>query len=161
MGRGKEICKTCGIPGHKPSTCGLVDSSLTGKARSDALAALWGRNNRASRTKSTREYRLRHPDRKKASAHKSAENLRKEIMTHYGGACVCCGFNDLDKKLHGKSFLNIDHIEGNGRQHMRDNGIKNLYQWIKQQSFPTGFRVLCRGCNNSIEYGESKCLLHK
>jgi hypothetical protein len=158
---GRHSYKKCGILGHKDITCGLVDSSLTGKARNDALSALWGRNNRSKRAIATKEYRLRNPDRKKDSAHRSSEKLRNEIMAHYGGACACCGFNDLTKKLHGKSFLNIDHIEGNGRQHMRANKIYNLYQWLKQNKFPEGFRVLCRGCNNSIEPNDSHCILHK
>lgn len=149
------------MPGHTADTCGLVDSSLVGKERQRALQAIWGRANKDRRLEATRKYRKAHPDRTKISANKSSEKLRAEILNHYGGKCACCGFNDLTKKLHGKSFLNIDHIDGFGREHKREIGFKNFYQWLKHQNFPEGFRVLCRGCNNSMEYGENKCLLHK
>lgn len=74
-------------------------------------------------------------------------DIKKEVIGHYGGKCVCCSESHI-------SFLNIDHANGNGAEHRRDNpdlkGVK-IYTWLKQNDFPTdGYRVLCWNCNQSL-----------
>lgn len=80
--------------------------------------------------------------------------LRKEIITHYGGKCACCGQSI-------KEFLSIDHINGGGNAHRREikaSGI-NLYRWLRKNNYPEGFRVLCMNCNWAIGiYGEEHVL---
>lgn len=68
--------------------------------------------------------------------------LHIEVWEHYGGAfCQCCGETILE-------FLEIDHIGGGGNLHRRiDVAAKNIYQWLKTNHFPPGFRVLCSNCN--------------
>lgn len=158
---GQHTCKTCGLKGHSDKTCGKVDSSLSAEDRNNLLTSLNAKANRSRRNEDVKRYRRAHPERVKESSRKSSEKLRLEVLTAYGAKCACCGYDDLTTKLHGKSFLQIDHISGNGRQHKKEIGFKNFYQWLKQQNFPNGFRVLCRGCNNSMCPGENKCLLHK
>src|SRR5438309_1108854 len=72
---------------------------------------------------------------------KSAAKLLS-ILLHYGNKCACvpCGFDDFNKKIHGKRFLNLDHINGNGYK-QRSSG-QNLYNWIIKNNYPPGFRVL-------------------
>lgn len=75
--------------------------------------------------------------------------LRLEVLSHYapnGPACACCGETIIE-------FLCIDHMNGGGGKHRRSiNG--NLYNWLKREGFPTGFRVLCHNCNAAIgHYG--------
>jgi len=81
------------------------------------------------------------------------EKLRKEVFTHYAGdppICKCCG---EDKK----EFLVIDHIKGKGAQHRKKYKITSgagLHSWLRKNSYPKGFRVLCDNCNMSLgRYG--------
>lgn len=74
----------------------------------------------------------------------SRENLKREVMEAYGG-CKCSWCPETDLR-----YLEIDHIAGGGKQHTDEigGGGHNLYQWLKRNNFPPGFRVLCRVCNN-------------
>lgn len=75
--------------------------------------------------------------------------LRLEVLNAYGGPkCAWCGETEL-------RFLELDHIDGGGRQHLREINSGGriasgtaLYCWLKKNNFPAGFRVLCRSCNN-------------
>lgn len=72
--------------------------------------------------------------------------LRKEVLLHYGGQCVCphCDVVALN-------FLTIDHVYGGGSQHVKTIGSRNLYFWLKKMGFPSeGFRVLCYNCNLAL-----------
>ncbi len=73
------------------------------------------------------------------------QELRRLVLCHYGGTpprCACCG-EDLYE------FLALDHINGGGRKHARSVN-SHLYQWIHANNFPSGFRVLCHNCNQSL-----------
>jgi hypothetical protein len=72
-----------------------------------------------------------------------ARRLKREVLSHYGGArCVCCGEAGL-------AFLTVDHVRGNGAEHRRELGVTGFkfYRWLKKQDFPPGYQVLCMGCN--------------
>lgn len=60
----------------------------------------------------------------------------------YGGpVCFCCG-------EHEEKFLSIDHINGDGGKHRKQQGSGAiLYAWLARHHFPTGFQVLCMNCN--------------
>lgn len=156
---GCRICPICKEGAHKEETCGKVDSNLSSKDRNNALTSLNGKNHKERRRKATRSYREKHPERIREFAKQSNERLRLEALKAYGGICECCGWNDLTTKLYGRTFLCIDHIDGGGRQHRKQVG--NIYQWLKNNNYPNGFRVLCAGCNSAMVPGEKKCLLHK
>lgn len=77
--------------------------------------------------------------------------LRDAAIKRYGGyVCKCCG---EDEPL----FLHIDHINNDGASHRRELrkklGLKyslsssRFYRWLKQNSYPEGFQVLCANCN--------------
>jgi len=79
--------------------------------------------------------------------------IKTIIITHYGGnppRCACCGEGHFE-------FLCIDHINGDGAEHRRKIGKTGgiqFYLWLIKNKFPTGFRVLCDNCNNSLgRYG--------
>jgi hypothetical protein len=86
-------------------------------------------------------------------------NLKLEVLTHYGSKppkCACCGETEV-------RFLSIDHINGDGHEHRRKIGGNgsHLYYWLKKNSYPEGFQVLCYDCNFSK--GQSKvqfCPVH-
>lgn len=74
------------------------------------------------------------------------EDLKLEVMNAYGGPkCAWCPETDI-------RYLEIDHIEGGGRQHLKRENLGNgghaLRCWLKANNFPPGFRILCRTCNN-------------
>ena len=155
---GQQTCKICGIKGHSDKTCGLIDASILWKERNSILTSLNAKADRKRRNEDVKRYREKYPDRVKESARKLNEKLRLDALVQYGGMCTCCGFSDLKRKLHGKTFLEIDHIQGGGRQHRKEVG--NIYQWLKNNNYPDGYRVLCRGCNNAMEPNGIKCILH-
>lgn len=70
--------------------------------------------------------------------------LKQEVFGAYGGVkCSKCGFDaDLD-------VLQIDHINGGGTKHLKEIGRARLYNWLKKNNFPPGYRVLCSNCNFS------------
>lgn len=79
---------------------------------------------------------------------RARRNLKKRVMDHYGGVCLCCGESILE-------FLTIDHINQDGAAHRRslygkrDRGAP-FYRWLEKNNFPTEFRVLCFNCNFGI-----------
>lgn len=85
----------------------------------------------------------------KAKAKQSREYraaLRLEVLQHYSNCkkpfCACCKINILE-------FLSIDHKKGGGTQHKKTIGA-HLYEWLKKNKFPAGFRILCHNCNQSL-----------
>lgn len=95
--------------------------------------------------------------------HRLLSAKRKEtVILRYGGKCECCSFADLTLKVHGRRFLQIDHINGGGGKHIRELGGKvTLYDWLIRHNYPKGFRVLCASCNVAMKPGENICELHK
>lgn len=65
---------------------------------------------------------------------------REAALDHYGRKCACCGETE-------DAFLQIDHIDGGGRQHLKQVGY--MPTWLRQNSFPTGFQTLCANCNHA------------
>lgn len=57
--------------------------------------------------------------------------------------------------------LCIDHINGNGHQHRKENNNLSLYLILRRDKYPLGFQVLCGNCNYkkralNKEYGHRK-----
>lgn len=78
---------------------------------------------------STREYRLK---------------IKAAAFAAYGGPqCATCLEDDT-------TILEIDHIKGGGNKHRKEINVGSghpFYQWLQQQGYPPGFRVLCPTCN--------------
>lgn len=76
--------------------------------------------------------------------------LRWLVLTHYSQGqphCACCAEDIYE-------FLAIDHIEGGGtkqRSELNHFG-STFYKWLKDNNFPTGYRVLCHNCNAAYGY---------
>ena len=71
------------------------------------------------------------------------KNLKKEVMAHYGGHCVCCGEDCLD-------FLTLDHINNDGAIQRRTRKLTgwNLYRhMVKKNDYPDDLQLLCMNCN--------------
>ncbi len=92
----------------------------------------------------TRPYRS--PENKKAYFREWKREFRRKVIAHYGGKCACCGESNIE-------FLAIDHEAGGGEKHRKALGMRGgaaFYTWLKSQGFPSGYRVLCFNCNQSI-----------
>ncbi len=109
-------------------------------------------------------YYRNHRDERLVHMHDYKERIRKEVLSHYGGKCSCCGYDDMNKKIGHQSFLQIDLIDG-GHKKLKStlgiSGSSSTFQWLRKNGFPSGYRVLCAGCNVSMEPNQLKCELHK
>lgn len=87
--------------------------------------------------------------------------LKTEVFKHYCGkkiACMCCGEGNL-------FFLTIDHINGGGNKHRKENGLVFkgsggglvIYAWLKKNNYPKGFQVLCYNCNCGRSLNSGVC----
>lgn len=87
--------------------------------------------------------------------HKSNRRYRdkKKVISHYSNGtnkCEICGESIF-------FFLAIDHINNDGaeqRQKLKDQYSKNVrfYQYLINNDYPPGFRVLCHNCNSSLYF---------
>jgi len=67
-----------------------------------------------------------------------ARRYKTEAIEHYGGACACCGEDEM-------AFLTLDHIIPLKSGIRRDGGSQAFR--LYQQDYPAGFQVLCYNCN--------------
>src|SRR5205085_660636 len=82
-----------------------------------------------------------------------ARKLKVEVLSKYGDVCECCAESIIE-------FLTIDHIGGNGGQHRREVGYgTTFYKWLRDNNYPSGYRILCMNCNFS--YGLKGYCPHK
>jgi hypothetical protein len=87
-------------------------------------------------------------DTMRAKSKAKRDALRLALLSYYANGkpiCACCGERET-------AFLTIDHINGGGNKHRRQNKIVSLYKWIHSQwlttgKYPTGFQVMCMNCN--------------
>jgi RNase P subunit RPR2 len=87
------------------------------------------------------KYRATNPEKHLPATVKYRKNLRNDVITHYGGRCVCCG---EDREV----FLALDHIDGGGRAHRKEVGTgHNFYLWVKKNGYSSDLQVLCHNCN--------------
>lgn len=97
-----------------------------------------------------REWQIKNREKVYAYKKEKYRELRIEVLGHYSKGkmcCACCGEGHLE-------FLCIDHIDGGGVKHRKElgGGSTNLYQYLKNNSFPPGYRVLCHNCNMSLGF---------
>lgn len=105
-----------------------------------------------------REHRQRHLERVRGQRRESGVRRKLRVMHGYGGpVCTCCGESHL-------SMLSIDHINNDGNKHRnllnggkgRDKSI-DMYIWLEENGFPSGFQVLCYNCNISKHRNKGVC----
>lgn len=97
-----------------------------------------------------KERRKLWPSRTTEHTRKKRQELKAELITHYGnGKCVCCGETEI-------MFLSIDHTNGDGCKHLKHIGY-NLYFWLKKNNYPEGFQVLCFNCNRGKYLNNGIC----
>ena len=65
--------------------------------------------------------------------------LKEAVFNHYGKFCACCGEKE-------EKFLSIDHVYNDGASHRKTMGV-NVYEWLRNNNYPSNFQILCRNCN--------------
>jgi hypothetical protein len=69
--------------------------------------------------------------------------IRRATISAYGGMCACCGEKEYD-------FLELDHIDDDGKDHRKRVGGSNLavYWDLAKRGYPEGIvQVLCANCH--------------
>jgi hypothetical protein len=95
-------------------------------------------------------YRQANAERIKTQQKAYRQKMKETILSHYSGGvskCACCGEQNM-------AFLSIDHIEGGGRKQMRKlkRGGDSFYHWLRDNGYPSGYRVLCMNCNSALGF---------
>ena len=81
--------------------------------------------------------------------------VRYGVLAHYTNGCIrcmCCGETNI-------GFLTIDHTNG-GDKHRKEIGIgggSQMYKWLKDHQYPSGFQVLCYNCNCGRQTNGGSC----
>lgn len=65
---------------------------------------------------------------------------RLSVINHYGSKCQCCGEGTFE-------FLDIDHVNNNGKQHRLITG-QHFCKWVMTNKFPDDLQILCSNCNH-------------
>ena len=81
----------------------------------------------------------------KAKARDVSRVIRQEVLEHYSNGKMCCA-------ICGEShyeFLVLDHINGGGSKHRREQQGRCYWRNFKKSGWPDGFRILCHNCNMS------------
>lgn len=80
------------------------------------------------------------------------QQIKIAVLNAYGGQqCACCGQTGLQ-------FLALDHIDGGGNRHRAEIGEgAPFYKWLKRNSYPPGFQVLCHNCNQAKALNNNIC----
>jgi hypothetical protein len=89
-------------------------------------------------------------------------SLRYEVFSHYcGGGAPRCQCKGCTVTFIG--FLELDHINGDGAKHRKDNNLgtggPRLWSDCRKKGYPEGFQVLCSNCNGSKGTGKT-CALY-
>jgi hypothetical protein len=79
-----------------------------------------------------------------AKTKRSQAICRDAVFAAYGGyKCSCCGETE-------PLFLSIDHIHNDGNIERKANLYSGsgtgFYMWLRKNSFPSGYQVLCMNC---------------
>jgi hypothetical protein len=111
-------------------------------AQRKIIHSKWNKDNKDKTQKYSRNYR---------------DKLTLQVITHYGGKCICCGETEL-------KFLTIDHKNNDGAKERkklsgRNVGTNNLsvYRLIVKNNYPDTYRVLCYNCNCGRERNNGIC----
>lgn len=85
---------------------------------------------------------------------KTRQELKKQIVEHYGGKCNCCPVNEI-------CFLSIDHVNNDGyklREHRkRRNYDIRYYRKIISDNYPKDLQILCYNCNMAKNHNGGIC----
>lgn len=100
--------------------------------------------NKARYRENMRRFRKLNPEHVRAQGRKWAKVLRErqraQVYAAYGGKCQCCGETE-------PLFLNIDHVNNDGRHERKLKPQGTLYARLIRAAFPSRYQLLCYNCN--------------
>ena len=105
-----------------------------------AAAASYARQSPEERRAKRQDWKVRNPERRKAMDQRERDKLRHDVLTGYGGSCVCCG-------CEYEPHLTLDHTNGGGCAERRTEPGSKLFRRLRREGFPPGHQVLCWNCN--------------
>lgn len=76
------------------------------------------------------------------------EDIRRQVIEHYGSFCACCGETTIE-------FLSLNHINKDGNEHRRKiSGVNRftIYKWTIDNDYPNTLDIRCYNCNLSDGY---------
>ncbi len=105
----------------------------------------WVRQVCAGRSITPREPKTEHAGKLRAWRSYN-QRIREQAMNALGGVCSQCGYSD-------QRVLEIDHIEGGGREHRKRVDHKAQYRNIRDGQ-TEGYQLLCSNCHGIKSYEE-------
>jgi len=88
-------------------------------------------------------WQKKNPEKVRAYYRKRYDKARMECLNYYSKGRFCCnlcGYNDI-------RALAIDHINGDGHEHRKEQQGGKIVFWLRRNGFPNGFQILCHNCN--------------
>lgn len=74
------------------------------------------------------------------------EQLRRDVITGYGGKCACCGESTPE-------FLSLDHVIPIGSKARKaTGGTQGAYADARRRNYPLDYQLLCHNCNQAKGY---------
>ena len=132
----KQITDTDRYPAHIKRGARLC------KSCSNNRGTEWRRLHPARSREYSQDYYKKNPKYNVAWGRQNRIDIRKEMISAYGGECVRCG---IDNPI----VLDIDHLDNRGCAD-RKKGMWGwrLYRWLRKNGYPKdNFQLLCRNCN--------------
>ena len=102
-----------------------------------------------------KKYRIRTANHRHLLHKNYVLKIKREVLTHYGKGNVQCVLHyknfPLEKPVIDIRVLTIDHINGDGAKQRKRLGKilpsgHPFYRWLKNNSYPNGYQVLCMNC---------------
>lgn len=88
------------------------------------------------------EWRVTHKEWANEHCKNNLRKTRLKVFTHYGNKCACCGETTFE-------FLQIDHINKDGKNHRKELNGRRITYWLKKNNYPEGFQLLCGSCHSA------------
>lgn len=109
------------------------------------------RKRKPRRNAASRQYYWDNAERMREASRQRLHTLRDAAYVAYGGyVCKCCGEDE-------RMFLNIDHVNNDGAAHRKTVRSTNIYSWLRDNGYPSGFQILCANCNHGKRMNGGVC----
>jgi hypothetical protein len=82
------------------------------------------------------------------------QKLRRAVISFLGSKCCKCGFEDI-------RALQIDHVNGRGNIHRKNNSWSTIYRSIINRTNTEKFQLLCANCNYIKRFVENNYCVNK
>lgn len=162
LNAGRKICGGCGKSLLRTPEHFGFDGKTFDRMRSrcrDCVRVKKREHYRANREQArARQLRYQQENRKRLYDYNARwqrernKNLRREMITAFGGCCACCGEAE-------SLFLELDHIHNDGAAHRREFGNQlQIIIWLKANGWPRDrFQLLCANCNQGKNRNGGVC----